>query len=216
MPWVSVAGGHFLGPVYSWRLYWAVPVPLLISLAVSIATRALAQPKWQAIAAAAGGAILFFAAGPLAINASNVSLRNIGRFKVAPAQFAVARKIIELAPRRSLALVPEEIAVYIAGFSGTPRLIGIRKLYLQKLEHFVSDDELASRTSLFQYISGEESSLTANTALALIQSRAVATVAFSASHRDAQTLQPALEATGFRIHQEDCFLIAIRAPSGAE
>jgi hypothetical protein len=213
MPWVSVAGGHFLGPVYSWRLYWAVPVPLLISLAVSMATRALAQPKWQAIAAAAGGAVLFVAAGPLAINASNVSLYNIGRFKVAPVQFAVARKIVELAPRRSLALVPEEVAVYIAGFSGTPRLVGIRILYLQKLEHLVSDDELASRISLFQYISGNESSLTSNTALALIQARAVAIVAFRASHRDAQALLPALKSAGFQIHQEDCFLIAIRAQS---
>ena len=70
--------------------------------------------------------------------------------------------------------------------------------------------------SLFQYISGSESSLTANTALELIQARAVAIVAFPVSHRDAQTLQSALEAAGFRIRQEDCFLIAIRAQSGAE
>ncbi len=97
MPWVSVAGGHFLGHVYSWRLYWAVPAPLLISLAVSIGTRSLAQTRWHAIGAVASGAVLFVAAGPLAINASNVSLRNIGRFKVVPARFAVARKIIEWA-----------------------------------------------------------------------------------------------------------------------
>ncbi len=208
MPAVAMAASTTIAHVYSWRLFWTVPVPLLISLAAGLAaTQAPSRTSvWGATALAAAAFVL---AGP-ATTAGLFSFRNIGRPKVVDAPYAAAQHVVALARSDAPALVPESVAVYVPAFPHAPPLIGVRTLYLDKLQGFVPAAELAERIQVFHYIDGVNPGLPVDAALRWIAAHGVDTVAFAAGHRDAAILAPALAARGFTLDRFDGYIIATR------
>lgn len=210
MPVVWVLAAAVLGNVFSWRLFWAVPVPLLLSLAGAIAVSAIGARRWLVVSAFAAWIFAFVFGGSAAVSSHLFSFENIGQPKVIDAPFAVAKEIIALARPDAPALVPEGIAVYITGFPNPPPLVGVRNLYLKKLQGFVPDDQLASQVALFSYVANAKAVMSVSTALAELEARGIATVVFHKTHRDASALTSSLTEYGFAVYPVDDFVIVAR------
>ena len=219
MPLVARVGSAALGPVYSWRLFWAVPVPLLVSLAGGTAATAWPTRRWWPVLGLVAWSVAFAVAGPLAVPRDVFSLDHLGRLKVVDAPYRVAEAVVAVARPDALALVPEDVAVYVAGLSGAPPLVGVRELYLTKLRGLVPAAELDSRLALFRYAYGGSPDMSIARALDQIEERHIGTVAFPDAHRDAAALVSELATRGFAVHHAQDFVIAVRhngvtAPQG--
>ena len=210
MPLVARVGGAALGPVYSWRLFWAVPVPLLVSLAGGAAATAWPTRRWWPVLGLMAWSVAFAVAGPLAVSRDVFSLDHLGRLKVVDAPYTVAEAVVAVARPDAAALVPEDVAVYVAGLPGAPPLVGVRELYLTKLQGLVPAADLDSRLALFRYASGGSPDMSIDLALEQIETRHIGTVAFPDAHRDAAALVSALTARGFAVHHVQDFIIAVR------
>jgi hypothetical protein len=211
MPATRNLGADILGNVFSWRLFWAVPIPFLLSLAGASAIRLIRPHRKFVIGLVTVWSLTFMVAGPTAISSQIFSLDNLGRPKVIEAPFTVAKKTIALAQSDTPALVPEDIAIYMTGFPNCPPLVGVRTLYLTKLQGFISNQALARRLALFQYISQNNPNLSANTALAEIEAWGITTVVFNQTHRDAPALKAAFTEQGFALYPIENFVIATQA-----
>jgi len=211
MPLVSIAGSRLLGHVYSWRLLWAVPLPLLVSLAVALAGEGRGERGNWTRAAAAVWAAAFVAAGPWAVSPDVFSLENLGRPKVLDAPYAVAREVLTIARRDAPALVPEAVAIHVVGFPQAPPLVAVRNLYLQKWKRFVPADQWSYREALFRYAEGGREAMSLSDALASIEAHGIATVVFPETHPDAPALREALRGRGFELRPVRGFLIATRS-----
>ena len=208
MPLVSVAGSLFLGHVYSWRLLWAVPMPLLVSLAIGLAAEGKGERRNWTRAGAAVWAVAFVVAGPLAISAEVFSLRNLGCPKVEEAPYAAAQEVLALARKDAPALAPEAVAIHVVGFPQAPPLVAVRNLYLQQWKNFVPADQWNRREALFRYVDGAKDAISMSDALAGIEADGIATVVFSEAHPDAPPLVSALRSRGFEVRPVRGFLIA--------
>lgn len=210
LPATPVLAYRVLGNVYSWRLVWAVPLPLLVSLAGGIAAGAIGDRDWRAASALAAWTAAFMLAGHAAVSSDDFSLKNIGQLKVAARRYAVAEKTVALARTSDPALVPEAVAVYVTGFPHAPPLVGVRDLYLSKLRGFVPAGELATRKALFDYAGGANASMPVGDALEAIAAQRIATVVFPKRHRDEAALVAALGERGFTIQSVRDYVIAAR------
>jgi hypothetical protein len=210
MPAVLNLASLKLGRVWSWRLFWTVPVPLLVSLAGGAAAGAIGARRWRVGGALAAWVLAFAIAGPAALSGDSFSLKNLGRLKVDDAPYDVAEATVALASSDALALVAEPVAVYVTGFLHAPPLVGVRRLYLSKLHGFIPDEELAARTALFDYSGGISEAMTIGDALEAIDGKGIATVVFPERHRDATALVAALTQRGFAIHLVHGFVISAR------
>jgi hypothetical protein len=208
MPLLAVAGSVLLGNVYSWRLLWAVPLPLFVSIAGGIAAGSLGKHRWQFRLTLLAWAAVFVAAGPVAISGDRFAFRNLSRLKVYDLPYAVAEKVVALARRDAPALVPETVAIYVAGFPEAPPLVGVRERYLRKLRGFIPADQFSSRAALFRYISARNPAIPVSLALKMIHAQGIATVVFREAHRDSAVLVSALTERGFAIHRLPQFVIA--------
>ena len=209
-PGVWILAAIMIGHVYSWRLFWAVPVPFLLSLAGGIAIGATGASRWWSKGVVAAWTVAFALVGPAAVSSNLFSLKNFGLPKVIDAPFAVAEETVSLARPDDLALLPEAVAVYATGFPHPPPLVGVRELYLNKLHGFIPDDQLASRVALFRYATRANEGISISTALKEIDAQCIATVVFPKAHRDASILISALTERGFAVHSSDGFVIAAR------
>lgn len=209
-PVVSILASRVLGNVYSWRLIWAVPMPLLLSLAGGIAAGAIGARPWGAAGALAAWLAAFALAGPAAVGGDVFSLKNLGRLKVAEKRYAVAEKTVMLARPDAPALVAEPVAVYVTGFQHAPPLVGVRALCFLKLQGFVPDKDLAMRKALFDYSEGNDPAMPVGDAIRAIDAEGIATVVFPERHRDKPSLVAALGERGFAIQTVHGFVIAAR------
>jgi len=207
MPAVWLMAAVVLGNIYSWRLFWAVPVPFLLSLAGGIA---ISKRHYWATGILAAWAMAFAFVGPASVSSALFSVNNIGLPKVIDAPFAVAKETISLARLDAPALAPEAVAVYITCFPGSPPLIGVRDLLLNRLQGFIPADQLAARFALFRYAEGVNTAMPFSEAITAIETQGIATVVIPADHRDAAMLMPTLAERGFVIHPVKGYLIAAR------
>ncbi|MGQ0764743.1 MAG: DUF6077 domain-containing protein [Gemmatimonadota bacterium] len=213
MPATSEIAAMVLGPVYSWRLLWAVPIPLLLSLAVALSiSGATGRSGKPAMAVIVVWLVAFALVDVPAVTRQIFSPSNALRPKVDRLRHALARDIAVSADRETPALVPERVAVYMTGAAGAPPLVGVRELYLSKLPGFIPDSEVSDRTLLFRYVSDRDPAMSADGALASIERRRVSTVVFPENHRDAGLLTTALVSGGggFTVRNRDGFVIAER------
>ena len=148
LPPVRMLATTVFGDVYSWRLFWAVPIPLLVSMAAALALAS----HWRR--AAIGSLLAFACAGPIPV--SSWSVAHIGQPKVDRTIYAAAERIARTARKDRPALVAEPVATYLATFPNAPPMIGVRRLYLLKLRGLVPDSEIEARVLLMDACDGQE------------------------------------------------------------
>lgn len=211
MPATSAVAARLLGPVYSWRLLWAVPIPLLISLAIALSIgAATGRYRKPAMALIVAWLMAFALVDVPAVTRQLFSPSNIVLPKADRSRYAIARDVAATAQPEKPALLPERIAIYMTGTPGSPPLVGVRELYLSKLPGFVPESEVADRTRLLRYVSDRDPAMSADSALASMERRGVSTVVFPAGHRDADLLSAAMIPRGFTLRNRAGFVIAER------
>lgn len=209
-PFASRLASAFLGHVYSWRLLWAVPMPLLLALSAGlVASLPRAWARWSFTALAVWVAAFTFA-GTTVVGQFPFSFANIGRLKVDPQLYSAAQTVASLSGPDDLALVPEDLAEYVSRLPNAPRLVGVRYLYLSKLRGIVPDAAFADRRSLFLYSASVPRAIPFEQAVRLMRERALRTIVFPEGHRDAAALEMTLRADGYSILQVQHFVVAVR------
>ncbi|MBW2644791.1 MAG: hypothetical protein JRE23_01185 [Deltaproteobacteria bacterium] len=201
--------GLNLAPVFSWRIFWCWPVPLLLCLTIGAATiKSLPRP-WFGLCLLGIALAAFALAGPRAVNRNNWNFRNMGTFKVTQS-YKVAQHLMGLSPNNGLTLVPEDLAVNLCGFRGAPPLIAVRQLYLKKLRGSIPEQDWADRFSLLAYIGGMTKGLRANWVMEQIDTRGITTVAFRYTHPHTDSLVKSLVENNFRVTRYSGYILAIR------
>ena len=202
--------GLNLAPVFSWRIFWSWPVPLLLSLTIgAVACKSLPRPGFRGCLICVV-MVVFALAGSSAIGRSNWAWTNIGTFKVSSG-YRVAQRLMTLTPNNSLALVPENIAVYLCGFHDAPPLIAVRKLYLEKLLGVIQKREWLERMALLDYIEGKTGRLTVDWVMGKIDTRDITTVAFRSTHPYVDSLVKSLAKRDFQVTSYGGYLLAARS-----
>jgi hypothetical protein len=188
-----------VGNVFSWRILWAFPVPLLLGLTAGVLGSGLLPHRWYRISLLGLWLAAFTVVGPTTVSSHNWSWRNIGKYKVHRVEYEMARHIMDTAPLDGLALVPEPVAVYLCGFHGAPPMVGVRWMYLSKLRGIIGDEEWGMRMGLLGYVSGNADAFQPAKALRLINKMGVATVMFPLRHPHNRFLTDALAKGGFNV-----------------
>lgn len=116
-----------------WRVCWIVPVPLLAGLALT--SPIVRLPGWRGPAAAAGLTALVLTFIPSAGVFGSAEGARIGApsLKV-PAEYAVARALVELVPAGSMVVAPIEVAPWVATFHNPPHPVVVRLQYVKMVE----------------------------------------------------------------------------------
>jgi hypothetical protein len=144
-----------VAPRLIWRIFWAIPFPLLLGL--------LVQRLWGMKKRIAGvpicsfGAIAFalifaLAPGTWTLSPRNHTRMGYPRYKVR-AERQVAKFIVDQTSSGDLVLAPYPISLWLPTFSGHPRLIGVRDFYYMPVAVF-GDDNTAERKRMIRLISG--------------------------------------------------------------
>jgi hypothetical protein len=217
-PATSVLASGLLGHVFSWRLFWSVPIPFLVSLAAGVVASGVDVKRWRPRVALAGWSIAFATAGSIAASPTVWSWHNIGRPKVQADAYAAAEAVVSTARPGALALAPEPVAIYVAGMRGAPSLVGVRELYLRKEQEYADRDELLQRLALLKYAERPNlppefrwdgfKSMSEDDALRAVADLGITTFAFPESHPDAARLVEELRHRGWGIQNAHGYVVA--------
>jgi hypothetical protein len=148
--------------ILSWRLLWAIPVPVIIGVGISSSMQILKErfkthgglQKIVPLVGTAIVAVVFSATG------NTVQFRDFGWpvLKVDKAAFPVARSIVRCSKPKDLVLAPPQIAVPIAGLIGAPSLVAVRGHHLSYLTAQWGEEESERRKRLFNIVQGKRNS----------------------------------------------------------
>jgi hypothetical protein len=166
-----------------WRIFWAVPFPLIAALYLSSPlewTRPLLRKaRWGA---AFGLLLIFLAVFPEnTLRPANGVRIGVPRLKVLP-PYAAAAEIARSVPRRSLILAPNDVNVWAGTVQPQIFPLTVRGYYLSTIERIYGPEELERRTLLVEFISGGNNSATARRLFqAEVGKRALSAVCFARS-----------------------------------
>jgi hypothetical protein len=146
------------GPTY-WRVFWVLPLPVLMTLMLSapLTLRERSQRRWIAPClslAAAAVALVWVPATPALSRANRVHLDWPG-WKVPEQAFAAARAAARHVAPGAAILAPRDVAPWIPTLHGHPHPIVVRMAYLPSLEGHLEHRELERRVDLFRLVSGD-------------------------------------------------------------
>ena len=135
----------------TWRVFWAVPFPLILGLTAQCV--AALWPSRHRVGIAVGltiGAVFAAMPGLHTLSPENGTRLGLPTLKVDPGH-AVARSIVDVTNDRDLVLAPVEVAQWIPTFPGHPRLVSIRQNYLFVLDA-IGWEEVETRLMLMRSV----------------------------------------------------------------
>jgi hypothetical protein len=180
----------------TWRIFWAVPFPVILGLfAASLATLGEAG-KWQRSGLAAAAALccaFAFAPGNWTLSAADGTRIALPGYKV-DSTYWVADAAIRVTEPGGLILAPESVAVWIPTFSNAPRAVAVRRMYLEVLPAA----EKVTQLRLFDLAEGVQ--LDRDQVMGALQAlidRRVTTVVVSSSSSAMDAIRTTLGAHGY-------------------
>jgi hypothetical protein len=128
----------------NYRLLWAVPFPLLLSM--------VSGELWISTPAAVrvGGAVLL--AAMAAVGLADVTW-GFAPVKVPQPDYAIAREVNERSPCGGLILAPQEISTWITTFEDARPVVEGRGIYTTQRVSFMPPEQYRDRSMLFNWVS---------------------------------------------------------------
>lgn len=192
-PLSDTLAAYLLSPVFSWRIFWILPLPLLLAGGLAHAVTL----DWPHRATAAIFLATFAGLGPWAINSSNWSWSNINKYPTFP-EYHTASSI----HASGLTLAPEKISLYLACQPNPPPLVINRRLYLEKLQSIIPEDDYQNRIQLLNYLENRsDAQLNVKSFISLAQAHKIRTIIISAYHPDLPALIDLLPREGYQVSQ---------------
>ncbi len=149
--------GRLVSGVFSWRLFWAVPLPLFIGAGFGLAAETIylhpdsrAKIKTFWITALASVLAVFLFAGRWSLSPSNQVFFDGPGPKVNPYIKEVAEIVLQQTTLNDLVLAPEVVASVLTGYENYPRLLYVRPHYLHHLQWHFGEAEVKKRLGLGQ------------------------------------------------------------------
>jgi hypothetical protein len=136
-------GEHVTGHL-NYRLLWAVPFPLLLSIASGVVWMSLPR-----IGRFAGAVLLGWMA---AAGVAGIAW-GFAPIKVPRSDYAIAREINERSPAGGLILAPEEISTWIATLEDARPVVEARGIYTPQRARFMPAGQYRDRGMLFDWVS---------------------------------------------------------------
>jgi hypothetical protein len=210
--------GKWVTELFSWRIYWALPIPLLVACAFATALLARTEGRsWRrpgiglaSAALAALGFLLFLSSGPWTLAAENRARWEWAKPKRQAREYEVARRIVEMAPPGSTVLAPEPIAGLLTTFHDRPRLVSICERYLANLSGHWGPSESHRRETLAKFVMGHLPPRATPDVLQEMDERCVNVFATVSALSDRPYVEQALKQRGFEKHDAGHYAIWIR------
>jgi hypothetical protein len=197
--WIA---GSLTGPGTYWRVFWVLPLPILVAALATAVRRSPGLPGLPVPAAALGTLacgllLLWLPSSPVAATANGVVWSLPGRRIPAPVE-PVLGALLEHSRAGASVLLPLDVAPWTTGFAAAPTPLVIRLEYLGVLRARYETSELDRRVHLARLVSGEPRSPRAGDVLRkAIHDYALVAVGLSGSARTGTPLDDVLADTGF-------------------
>jgi hypothetical protein len=143
---------------FAWRSLWAIPFPLI--LGIGVARLAGQEPVRSGPRPGLAGALAFVLAFALVPGRPTWTAENKARFRVAAFRvgdgWPAAARAVEVTPAGGTVLAPRRTAMWITGFRGHPKLVGVRQDYLDIVVGKVHGaEEARARRTLMEFVHGK-------------------------------------------------------------
>jgi hypothetical protein len=208
----------WVAQLFSWRIYWVLPIPLLAACAFASASLLRTEGRsWRrpgiglaSAALAALGFLLFLSAGPWTLAAENGASWEWAKPKRQAREYEVARRIVEMAPPGSTVLAPEPIAGLLTLFRDGPRLVSVYERYLANLSGHWGTSESLKRESLAKFVMGHLPPPETRDVLQEMNERCVNVFATFSALSERPYIHEGLKQGGFEEHDAGHYVIWIR------
>jgi hypothetical protein len=209
---------RWVAELFSWRIYWVLPIPLLAACAFATASlprteeRSWGRPGIGLASAALAtlGFVLFLSSGSWTPTAENNSSWEWAKPKRQAREYEVARRIVEMAPLGSTVLAPEPIAGLLTLFHDGPRLVFVYERYLANLSGHWGASESLRRESLANFVEGRLPPRATQDALQEMNARCVNVFATFSSVSERPYIHEGLRQHGFQEHDAGHYAIWTR------
>lgn len=188
---------HVTGRPTYWRVFWVLPVPLLLALAVTAPSVRLGRRGPLLSAAATALLLAAVTRVPLLSPANSVELAPLS-LKVPATEYPVARTVVRRTPAGAFVIAPRDVAAWIPTFHHHPHPLVVRRTFFAMLERAVDreDARLRSWASAAVEAPRLEPEVLAAFADALVRFE-VATVVLPTANPNLPRLERALTSSGF-------------------
>lgn len=158
-PWIAAwIADHVIGEPTYWRIFWALPVPVFVGIALSapLGPPPLAGSRRLAAGLCVVGTALLLAFAP---TQQTLSPRNRVRLdtpgpKVPPASYAAARAVAGLLEPGDVVLAPHRVSTWLPTLHGHPFPLAARTEYVLSLSGVLGEAEARRRVTLTRLVSG--------------------------------------------------------------
>jgi hypothetical protein len=181
-------------PVY-WRVFWLVPLPLLLALMLTAPLDFFASRWIRGSASLIPAAVVLLWAPAIATWAPENDVHfGWPNWKLPPVEGEAARTLVRLTEEDDFVLAPDEIELWIPTFHHHPKPLVVRYSFLYQLRGILPEEEVTRRVVLVGLVSGVQRQLGAETLLMqAITDYPLAAVCLSGHALDWPELQRALQ-----------------------
>ncbi len=183
----------------AFRVWWAIPVPMLLALGLTWAASQTPRPKLAAALVAAGLAGMAVLPSGL-IGMADTSLKP--SLRKLPAEADLARQIVDMAGQ-SMTLAPEAIAAWLPILETRPPVVFSRSLYLFHSGQVMRPEAIASRVLLADWIDGRATPTQAEVEAALSALCVKTMVLPAAMHSAIPGFEPMTEVGSYKVLKLD-------------
>ncbi len=184
-PWLWPAYDRFVTGGLNFRLWWAIPVPMMLAVFL---TRGIVASGWpRAGAGLAGAALLLAAMMPFGLIGMRETHIMPSMVKLPADEHQVVRHVLTLASHKHPILAVEPVAALIPGFEDSPPLVYSRRLYLDQSAPIVRPEQLRPRRILSNWVNGDGATNPTTVAEAMRTLCVDLIILTSAESRNAQT-----------------------------
>lgn len=156
--------GHFLAenlthPVTYWRVFWILPFPSLLGVALSVPIEMpllRKVPAWgRSLLTLGMVGLLFFGGTKVHVLSSANEVRlGVPTWKVPQETFSIVCTMAEQVPPGSIVLAPFEVSGWIPILHGHPMPLVARRHYMDLVEESLGVEEVEQRLRLTRHVSG--------------------------------------------------------------
>lgn len=157
--WYRWLAAHVTGSVTYWRVFWILPVPLLLTLCLAAPSYVGGQGRRRArLAATALLVVGFVTLAPRAYTMTSANRVRLGwpGLKVTR-EYRVAEALAERVPPRSFVVAPLAVATWVPTLRDHPHPAIARPIYLRSHAGRVAQDEIRRRLLVTRYVDGQTS-----------------------------------------------------------
>ncbi len=150
-PWLAE---HLTGVPTYWRVFWVLPLPTLVGMALSAPLRLPSRPLGAAVAVSLAAVALVWAPSRSTLSPANRVQLGAPGLKVPPAAFAAARALARHAGSGARVLAPYPVATWLSTLHHHPLPLAVRRDYLLSLRQRLGEAEVLRRRRLVALVSG--------------------------------------------------------------